>query len=178
MDAHEGVPALMCQEMARRGVIVTTVIPDDIKAKVLAHGASGGLVGSPAAALMSLDEAMVHLVVDTRGGTKVTQAAKRALVDGGHLLTLIRDGNASSPTSTLSFRNAFKRRVGDAVVLAGTGEPNVDSSGLDCRDVLEEPAMEYLVPVVGRVVPFERGAELFVAPREPGTVGGVVRIIN
>jgi hypothetical protein len=66
---------------------------------------------------------------------------------------------------------------------AGSGEPEVDASGMDVRDVLEEMSMGDYVPVLrgrGRekVVPFERGADVF---RElPGMegIGGVVRLVN
>lgn len=54
----------------------------------------------------------------------------------------------------------------------GSGEPAVDSSGVDCRDVLEESCMASFVPVVRTVVPFEKGAEVFKVN------GGVVRVIN
>jgi hypothetical protein len=57
--------------------------------------------------------------------------------------------------------------------LAGSGEPTVDSSGLDYRDVLEESCMSTFRPVVGEIVPLERGADVFKQRQ-----GGVVRLIN
>jgi len=174
MDAHEGVPALMCQEMARRGVHVTAVVAQDnvlAQAQCIAHGARGYMAGSPAAVMLSMDEGSFHVVVDTRGGTKVYEAARRALVDGGHLICLSKD---SGKSKSRSIRWGFKRtRITTTYVPApGTGEPTVDSSGLDPRDVMEEEGMDGLAPVVGKIVPFERGAEVFTGH------GGVVRIIN
>lgn len=57
---------------------------------------------------------------------------------------------------------------------AGSGEPEVDASGVDCRDVLEETGVGALRPVVRRVWPFEKGMEAF----RPGVGGSVVRLIN
>ena len=55
---------------------------------------------------------------------------------------------------------------------AGTGEPEVDASGEDCRDVLEQASVKSFRPVVGDIVPFERGAGVFTP------YGGVVRMVN
>lgn len=49
----------------------------------------------------------------------------------------------------------------------------MDSSGVDCRDVLEEACMSTFVPVAATVVPLEKGVEVFKLKK-----GGVVRIIN
>lgn len=54
-----------------------------------------------------------------------------------------------------------------------SGEPTVDSSGMDCRDVLEEACMSTFRPVVNCVVPLEKGAEVFKTMS-----GGVVRLVN
>lgn len=190
MDAHEGIAALMCQEMSRLGVAVTAIIPggegnEAAHAHSLANGARGVLTGSPAAVLLSLEEDQLHIIVDTRGGTKILTAAQHALVDGGRVISLA-DEEVGSPTtirrsrSIKSFKSALgpRRRINiDYIHPAGTGEPEVDSSGLDCRDVLEEMGMVgALRPRVDAVVPFERGPEAFAKPYRLGI--NVVRIIN
>jgi hypothetical protein len=95
------------------------------------------------------------------------------------------------PTSGFkSLRAAFSSKRKDSKFIsfeytppAGSGEPEVDSSGMDCRDVLEDVGIVDYSPVVRgrgkeRIVPLERGAEVF---REiPGMedIGGIVRLIN
>jgi NADPH:quinone reductase-like Zn-dependent oxidoreductase len=87
MDAHHGVGALICQEMARAGVNVTAVIGggDDhyeCQSACMAHGAKGVLTGSPAAVMLQLDEGGWDFVLDTIGGQRVYDTAKRILKDG------------------------------------------------------------------------------------------------
>lgn len=181
MDADRGVAALIAQAMARQGVHVTAVVAEgteeeekEAEARAHAHGASSVLVGTPTSALATLAASSLHVVVDTHGGSRVADAARRALVEGGHVLALCGTKAIQPPNG---LRAAFSRRRTAVTVTpiapAGTGEPAVDIAGLDCRDVLEEPALADLRPVVdpARVVPFERGADVFVR-------GGVVRIIN
>lgn len=181
MDAHTGVPALICQEMARHGVAVTAVISGGEdhgreQAACLQHGARGVLTGSPATVMNRLEESSFDIVVDSRGGAVVYEAARRVLVDGGRVISLASAEPSSAaveapPRQASGFANikaAFsKGKRGQKhikytyVPPAGTGEPEVDTSGLDTRDVLEEPVMAVLHPVVRHTVPFERGAEVF-----------------
>jgi len=87
IDAHKGVGALVCQELARAGVNVTAVIPGGEMAhhaqiSCMGHGARGVLTGSPAAVMMSLDEGGWDFIFDTVGGVRVYDAARRMLKDG------------------------------------------------------------------------------------------------
>jgi hypothetical protein len=97
----------------------------------------------------------------------------------------------AKPTSGFrSLRAAFASKRKDSknisfeyVPPAGSGEPEVDGSGMDCRDVLEEIVLADLCPVMRgkgkeRVVPFERGMEVFREIPGIGEVGGVVRLVN
>lgn len=202
MDANLGVQALMCQEMSRAGVAVTAVIGGgeghaEAQAACMTNGARGVLTGSPAAVLLSLDEGIFDLVVDTRGGVAVDEAARRALTDGGRIISLAPPSPSSKEIKRprtperrrsmgflrgLGKRHGFKNITVDYVQPAGAGEPEVDTSGQDCRDVLDEPALAALRPCVAKVVPFERGASVFTPGlgREGvdrlGT--SVVRIVN
>ncbi|WOO82639.1 NADPH-dependent alkenal/one oxidoreductase [Vanrija pseudolonga] len=181
MDAHTGVPALICQEMARHGVAVTAVISGGEdhgreQAACLQHGARGVLTGSPATVMNRLEESSFDIVVDSRGGAVVYEAARRVLVDGGRIISLASAEPSSAAIAApprqasglANIKAAFsKSKRGQKhikytyVPPAGTGEPEVDTSGLDTRDVLEEPVMAVLHPVVRHTVPFERGAEVF-----------------
>ena len=87
------------------------------------------------------------------------------------------------PSGLRSLRAAFKSRRKDSKLVrieylapAGSGEPEVDAGGMDCRDILDEPCMSSFRPVVRGVLPLERGMEAFT-----GKMGGgdeVIRLIN
>jgi NADPH:quinone reductase-like Zn-dependent oxidoreductase len=86
-DAHQGIPALICQELARAGVHVTALVSggqDHHSAQRLcmAHGAKGVLTGKPAAVMNGLDEGW-DFIVETQGGQNAYDAARRILKDGG-----------------------------------------------------------------------------------------------
>lgn len=82
-----------------------------------------------------------------------------------------------------SLRMAFSNKRKDSKFInfvylppAGSGEPEVDTSGVDIRDTLEEATMDAFRPMVGQVLPFERGAEAFRWTK--GQIPAVVRLIN
>lgn len=92
--------------------------------------------------------------------------------------------NIAKPSGLKAFRLAFKSSSSkkqntktisfEYLPPAGSGEPEVDASGLDIRDVLEEPTIVTFKPVVSRTVPLERGMEAFQGASE----GVVIRIIH
>ena len=82
-----------------------------------------------------------------------------------------------------ALRAAFGSKRKDSKTIAfeylppgGTGEAEVDSSGLDCRDVLEEAAMITFRPVVRDVLPLESGVAAFKPRKVPEVT--VVRLVN
>lgn len=87
----------------------------------------------------------------------------------------------SRPSGFKNLRAAFASRrkeskyiAFECVAPAGSGEPEVDASGLDYRDVLEEPCISTFKPVVKNVWPLEKGMEAF-----RGRLGvSVVRLVN
>lgn len=86
-DAHEGIQALMCQELSRASVHVTALISGgedhhSAQSMCMAHGARGVLTGKPAAVMNGLDEGW-DLIVETQGGQNAYDAARRILKDGG-----------------------------------------------------------------------------------------------
>jgi len=88
MNAHEGVPALICQEMSRAGVNVTALISGgegvhEAQTACMRHGARGVLTGSPAGMMLALDEGGWDFVLDTHGGQRIYDAAKRLLKHEG-----------------------------------------------------------------------------------------------
>ncbi|WVR07044.1 hypothetical protein IAU60_004083 [Kwoniella sp. DSM 27419] len=215
MDAHRGVAALICQEMSRAGVHVTAVIPggDDsheAHRACLYNGAKGVLMGSPAAVMLNMEEGAWSFVFDTVGGQRVYDAAKRMLKDGGKLVSTVRPesaftsappGLSSRPSGLKTLRAAFggKRKESKFIAFeyrapAGSGEAEVDTAGMDYRDVMEEPCMAIFRPAlpesiptthrgmdisqeaeVASVVHFERGAEVFKSDWEGVRV---IRVIN
>lgn len=88
MDAHTGTSALICQEMAQGGVNVTAVVSGgdnhhEVQSACMANGAKGVLTGSAAAEMLNLDEGGWDFILDTQGGQRIYDAAKRILKDGG-----------------------------------------------------------------------------------------------
>lgn len=73
-----------------------------------------------------------------------------------------------------SRRKESKSVAFEYLASAGSGEPEVDTSGIDCRDALEEPCVSAFSPVVTNVWPLEKGMEAF-----RGQVGvSVIRLVN
>lgn len=70
-------------------------------------------------------------------------------------------------------RKDSKTIMYEILLPAGTGEPEVDRSGEDYRDVLEGVGMERLEPIVKEVMTFEKGMEAF-----SGKGVKVVRLVN
>lgn len=123
-------------------------------------------------------------------GTKLTAWDKSRLIMN-RLITLVppeqaasaKPENIAKPSAMRSFRAAFsssaKRQSSKTISFeylppAGSGEAEVDASGLDIRDVLEEPTIVTFKPVVTRTVPLEKGNEAFRGVPD----GVVVRIIH
>ncbi|WVW83910.1 hypothetical protein I302_105932 [Kwoniella bestiolae CBS 10118] len=219
LNAHEGVAALVCQEMSRSGVNITAVIPGGDQSHehhklCIENGAKGVLMGSPAAVMLSLEEGAWDYVFDTVGGVRVGDAARRLLRDGGRLISTMKsDSSSTSPTTpTLTsrpsglkslkaaFGSSNSRRKDSKFVSVeylpptGSGEPEVDSSGMDYRDIMEEPCVAIFRPVlheyinrknsmmpggegerVKTVVNFEKGQEVF---RRDWEGVRAVRVIN
>ncbi|WVQ82361.1 hypothetical protein IAT38_004489 [Cryptococcus sp. DSM 104549] len=185
MNAHTGVAALVCQEMARAGVNVTAVVPggDDsheAHRRCLTNGAKGVLMGSAAAVMINLEESGWDYVFDTQGGQRVYDTARRMLKDGGKIVSMKRPESnfshgapilASRPSGIKTLRSVFSNKRKESKFVAfeylpptGSGEPEVDSSGMDYRDVMEEPCMAIFRPALEgekSVMPFEKGAEVF-----------------
>jgi NADPH:quinone reductase-like Zn-dependent oxidoreductase len=88
MDAHTGVSALICQVMAKAGVNVTALVSGgeghhEEQTMCMTNGAKDVLAGTPAAVMLELDEEGWDYVLDTVGGQRVYEAARRMLRDGG-----------------------------------------------------------------------------------------------
>lgn len=202
INAHTGIAALVCQVMSRAGVYVTAIVPggDDsheAHQKCIENGAKGVLMGSPAAVMINLEENGYDFVFDTQGGQRVYDTAKRALKSGGKLVSTKRPETtlnrvpphlASRPSGIKTLRTVFGSKRKDSKFIAfeyvspiGSGEPEIDASGMDCRDVMEEPCMASFRPVLegeNAVVPFERGADVFKRQGWDECGVRVVRIIN
>ncbi|WVO22222.1 uncharacterized protein IAS62_003552 [Cryptococcus decagattii] len=202
INAHTGIAALICQAMSRAGVSVTAIIPGgddshDGHQKCIENGANGVLMGSPAAVMINLEENGYDFVFDTQGGQRVYDTARRALKNGGKLVSTKRpeatlnhvpSHMASRPSGIKTLKTVFasKRKDSKFIVFeylspTGSGEPEIDASGMDYRDVMEEPCMAIFKPVLEgehAVVPFERGAQAFKRQGWDECGVRVVRIIN
>jgi hypothetical protein len=94
----------------------------------------------------------------------------------------VKPENIAKPSGLKAFKAAFSsskkqtaKTVGfEYLAPAGSGEAEVDASGMDIRDILEEPSIVAFKPVVTRTIPLEKGADAFRGAPE----GVVVRIIH
>ncbi|ODO08828.1 hypothetical protein L198_00561 [Cryptococcus wingfieldii CBS 7118] len=190
LNAHTGIAALVCQEMSRAGVHVTVIIPGGEDAqenhqRCYDNGAKGVLTGSPAAVLINLEEGRYDFVFDTQGGARIYETARRVLKDGGKLVTTKQPEQTlrhvpphltTRPSGLKTLRMAFSSKRKDSKFIdlsyispTACGEPEVDSSGLDLRDVMEEPCMAAFKPFLDNgggdggpaILPFEKGREAF-----------------
>jgi hypothetical protein len=83
-----------------------------------------------------------------------------------------------------TLKMAFKSKKKDAkhvnfeyIPPTGSGEPAVDSSGVDYRDVMEEECMNHFRPVLDHpAIFFEKARDAFVGGGREGSK--VVRIVN
>ena len=73
-----------------------------------------------------------------------------------------------------SRRKETKHITFEYLTPTGSGEPEVDSSGVDCRDVMEESCMLFFKPIVAGVIPLEKGVDAFKI--QHGVA--VVRLVN
>lgn len=88
LDAHHGIGALMCQLMSKSGVTITAVIPGgdhghDVQAACMANGAKGVLIGDALTVMEGLDDNAWDFVLDSVGGRRAYEAARRILKEGG-----------------------------------------------------------------------------------------------
>lgn len=78
----------MCQLLAKSGVTITAVIPGgnhdrDAQTECMANGAKGVLVGDALTVMEGLDDNAWDFVLDSVGGRRAFEAARRILKEGG-----------------------------------------------------------------------------------------------
>ena len=117
---------------------------------------------TPLVSLSSLTIRLVTLVDPSTISTTVLPTHSRS---SGFKTLRAAFGSKKKETKTINF---------EYLSPTGSGEPAVDSSGVDCRDVLEEACMSTFRPVVSCIRPLEKGGEVF----KSLSGGGVVRIVN
>lgn len=86
LNAHEGVGSLVCQELARLGVHVTAQVPpyvDTAEDDAWDNGASEVFVDEPIVMLNGQHESGFEFVLDTQGGRRIYDAARRVMRSNG-----------------------------------------------------------------------------------------------
>ncbi|UZJ51610.1 hypothetical protein CBS101457_000930 [Exobasidium rhododendri] len=141
LNAHDGVGLLTMQESANMGLIIVAHCPASISDGVAlceANGASEVVIGDALWALNSLHESSFDLVIDTAGGRRIYDAARRIIAFEGQFVTCVGDSQSISANPNLkshlrSLRRSFfkkdTKRIGYEWVGTDTGE--------DCREGLE-----------------------------------------
>lgn len=126
---HDGIGALVVQELAAAGMHVTAHIPADAAPRVSSSSSSSGeekekdamdreadtreaeervkrwgaravRIGDAVEVIESCAEGSFDFVIDTIGGRRIWDASRRVLVSSGLFTTLVGDAGAPSTTST------------------------------------------------------------------------------
>ncbi|PWN43025.1 hypothetical protein IE81DRAFT_109027 [Ceraceosorus guamensis] len=186
LNAHDGIGLLTMQECAPLGLIVVAQCPASVSDGVAvceANGAHEVVIGEPLWAINSLHESSFDLVVDTVGGRRIYDAARRILANGGQFTTCFGDEHTSANPNLRSHlrslrRSFFKKdRKNIGYEWLGTDQ------GEDCQEALEAvrvaaqrgdvcPRLRSILPFADAPRAFDpviRGVE-----EEPGAV--VVRV--
>lgn len=140
LNAHDGVGLLTMQEAANLGLIIVAQCPTSVSDGVAlceANGANEVVIGDPLWALNSLHESSFDLVLDTVGGRRVYDAARRILAYEGQFCTCVGDMSSSVNPNLKSHlrslrRSFFKKdtkHIGYEWIAVDVGE--------DCREALE-----------------------------------------
>ncbi|KAM0752083.1 hypothetical protein T439DRAFT_200504 [Meredithblackwellia eburnea MCA 4105] len=188
LNAHEGVGNLCMQlgfyyRTTRDMWVVAqcplTVVDGDAYCR--ATGASDVIRDEPLATMNAIHESSFDVVIDTIGGRRLYDAARRILHFDGQFITTVGDSlSAATPTtqwktSIRSLRRAFfpkdKKNVGYWAV--NLDERELPRDALDkLRDAVELSGVR---PAVRRVVAFDEAAKAF--DEEMGS-GRVVKIVE
>lgn len=86
LNAHEGVGSLVCQELSQNGIHVTAQVPPYVESgedDAWDNGASEVVVDEPVIMLNGQHESGFEFVLDTQGGRKIYDAARRVLRTNG-----------------------------------------------------------------------------------------------
>ncbi|WWC89329.1 uncharacterized protein L201_004250 [Kwoniella dendrophila CBS 6074] len=222
INAHEGIGALICQELSRSNVNIISIINGGTDShenhkKSLENGSKGVLVGnSPATILLSLEENSYDFIYDNVGGQRVFEAAKRLLKNGGKYITTTKpdsshsnNDTSSSPTSpkfssrpsglkslkaafggsssSSSSRHNSRKDSQNKFIsieylnpIGSNQEPEVDSSGMDYRDIMEEPCMAIFKPNLPEYISLKQSSVLYntTYQNQDGTQDKVKSIVN
>lgn len=187
LNAHDGVGLLTMQECATLGLIIVAHCPNQVTDGVAiceANGAHEVIIGEPLWALNTLHESSFDLVVDTVGGRRVYDAARRVLAYEGQFCTCFGDlqsivGNPNLKSHLRSLRRTFFKKDTKHIGYEWVGTDTAE----DCREALEavrKAAEEGLVcPRLKSVLAFGEAPRAFEntlkgVEEEPGAV--VVRI--
>jgi NADPH:quinone reductase-like Zn-dependent oxidoreductase len=86
MNAHEGVGALVCQELSQLGAHVVAQVPVDVESSeddAWDNGAREVVADDPVIMLNGQHESGFEIVLDTSGGRRIYDAARRVLRTNG-----------------------------------------------------------------------------------------------
>jgi NADPH:quinone reductase-like Zn-dependent oxidoreductase len=111
LQAHDGIGALVTQELTSLGVtVIAQVVPDQLEDEITAEerarlfGAAKVIVEEPLVALTGREESSCDFVIDTVGGRRIWEAARWALRDGGQVCLLTYFYTPLLTTNTYSLR--------------------------------------------------------------------------
>lgn len=141
LNAHDGVGLLTMQECAGLGLIIVAHCPQHVSDGVAiceANGAHEVIVGEPLWALNTLHESSFDLVIDTLGGRRIYDAARRILAFEGQFCTCFGDLHSSTANPNLrshlrSLRRSFFKKDQKHIGYEWVGTDTAE----DCHEALE-----------------------------------------
>ncbi|KDE03592.1 hypothetical protein MVLG_05927 [Microbotryum lychnidis-dioicae p1A1 Lamole] len=191
LGAHIGVGNLCLQlarhlRPARDLYLVAQCPPERREDQVFCResGASDVLLDDPLAAINRLHENEFNVVIDTIGGSKIYEAARRVLLNSGSFVTTVGESSAVAPTSSTQFkesvrsfrRNIFKKNKKHINYWFASLELDERDSTRDVLDRLR-PIVEAnsLMPRLGRLFSMKEACSAF-RSKAAAEGGSVVRV--
>lgn len=197
LNAHDGVGLLTMQESNGLGLIIVAQCPPSVSdglAVCEANGAHEVVIGEPLWALNSLHESSFDLVIDTVGGRRIYDGARRILAHGGQFVTCFGDdehggvsliANPTLKAHLRSLRRSFFKKDKKHIGYEWVAMDLVGGDSAECRDALEavKKAAEEgrVVPRIKSILGFADGPRAFegvarVGQREEESGAVVVRV--
>lgn len=186
LNAHDGIGLLTMQESSSLGLIIVAQCPPSVSdglAVCEANGAHEVVIGEPLWALNSLHESSFDLVIDTVGGRRIYDGARRILATNGQFVTCFGDdehggmaaiiANPTLKAHLRSLRRSFFKKDKKHIGYEWIAMDLVGGDSAECRDALEavKKAAEAgrVVPRIKSILGFADGPRAF---EGVGRVGG------
>lgn len=189
LNGHEGVGAIACQLAgclrSMRDIWITSQCPQSVaegERLCRGFGASDVIVDDPLTAINSIHEASFDVVLDTVGGRRIYDAARRILHHDGQFITTVGDELAVATmgahwkTSIRSLKRSFFKKDKKNISYWSVSFDEREATYEALHRLAELGREGHLKPVVRRVLRFEDAAAAFNGEEMEGDGGVVIRV--